>query len=155
MRESILAGPVADRFAQHIDQTPTCWLWTGFRDKLGYGRFRVSPNRKRYAHRLAYELWVRPIPDGLEIDHLCRNPPCVRPDHLEAVTHRENMRRGISPAAHALRFNECKHGHPLTPENTYTPLGDPTRRKCRTCNYRRLAESDARLGRNNGHHLRP
>lgn len=73
-----------------------CWEWTGAKTAAGYGQFT---RRKEYAHRHAYEDLVGPIPEGLVIDHLCRNPSCVNPDHLEPVTQRENIRRGTSPLA--------------------------------------------------------
>jgi len=69
-----------------------CLLWLGRRNQWGYGM--VAYNHTRYvAHRMAYELHVGPVPDGLELDHLCRNPSCVNPLHLEPVTHSENMKR--------------------------------------------------------------
>lgn len=82
------------------------------------------------AHRFAYELHKGPIPKGLEIDHLCRNTLCVNPNHLEAVTHRENVRRGTSPTARNAMKSECKRGHPLDEKNTYL---DGTGRKCKKC----------------------
>lgn len=72
-----------------------CWLWTGKQHKKGYGLIQVRGKRQR-AHRYVYEQLVGPIPEGLEIDHLCRNKPCVNPDHLEPVTLRENLRRYYS-----------------------------------------------------------
>jgi hypothetical protein len=81
------------RFWEKVDKTDTCWLWTGSSDRLGYGRFSTWPS-VTLAHRFAYELLAGPIPDGLVIDHLCRTPSCVNPDHLEPVTQRENLRRG-------------------------------------------------------------
>ncbi len=71
-------------------QPDGCWVWTGYLSP--YGKFGVS-GRRPVAHRWSYEYHVGPIPDGLTIDHLCRNPSCVRPDHLEPVTLQENMRR--------------------------------------------------------------
>lgn len=73
-----------------------CWQWTGSCDKDGYGKFRFN-NRHFRAHRFVWELLVGPIPDGLVIDHLCRNTGCVNPDHLEPVTNEENLRRGLLP----------------------------------------------------------
>ena len=131
---------------QHIERTPTCWIWAGSRDRGGYGMLRIDRVR-HWAHRLAYEEWVGAIPDGLEIDHLCRRHDCVNPKHLEPVTHRENMRRGISPAAHALRFDRCIHGHEFDDANTYRPPGNPGRRICRTCVDRRLLVSRGSPGR--------
>jgi hypothetical protein len=80
-----------------------CWQWIGWKDKYGYGRFSfpgdgrtaTGKHRRRhaYAHQLAYWLANGPIPKGMELDHLCYNPSCVRPTHLEVVTHDENIRR--------------------------------------------------------------
>lgn len=81
------------RFWSKVEVTDGCWFWTGWLNKKGYGQFDI-PGWKPRAHRLAYELMVGRILDGLQLDHLCRNRRCVRPDHLEPVTNRENSRRG-------------------------------------------------------------
>lgn len=86
-----------------------CWEWTGPREPFGYGR--VSSLR---AHRIAYELLVGPIPVGLTLDHLCRNPPCVNPAHLEPVTMGVNVLRGDTITGRAARQTTCKRGHPFT-----------------------------------------
>lgn len=86
--------PAADRFWEKVDKTGACWLWTGGLDKDGYGYFNLPHNRKVRAHRWAYEAAIGQIPKGLEVDHLCRIHACVNPDHLEAVTGRENRLRG-------------------------------------------------------------
>lgn len=118
------ARPVAERFDLYVERTESCWLWTGQLDAKGYGRISAgSPRRKVLAHRVAYELFIGPIPDGLPLDHLCRIRRCVNPRHLEPVTQLENMRR--------TRRTHCRQGHPLTPENTLHSLGH---RRCRRCN---------------------
>lgn len=93
-----------------------CWIWLGKPDHLGYGRVTFRGVRKT-AHRFFYEMRNGPIPEGLEPDHLCRVRACVNPDHIEAVTHTENMRRSLNPNNVAFRNNTCTKGHPKTPEN--------------------------------------
>ena len=119
----------------------TCWLWTGATTgpghKLRYGRFYVGRRRIALAHRWAYERWRGPIPSGLEIDHLCRNPLCVNPAHLEPVTRRENVIRGTSPNAVNAAKTHCKRGHQLTSENVYP--NKPTR-QCMICAREREQE---------------
>lgn len=82
------------RFWEKVEITEHCWLWRAALSEHGYGVFRMSaPRRMEMAHRVAYEMELGPIQDGLELDHLCRNPRCVSPFHLEPVTHLVNMRR--------------------------------------------------------------
>lgn len=120
-----------------------CLIWHASKGSSGYGCFFYR-GRLRTAHRVAWELFHgRPIPDGLEIDHLCRVPLCVNPLHLEAVTKRENARR------RACLITHCPQGHEYTPENTqYQPKGNGWKRSCRECRnergrlrYYRLKES--------------
>ncbi len=119
--------PERDRFVALVQQSDACWNWQGFRNALGYGQF----GRNTAAHRYAHELWVGPIPSGYDIDHLCRNHSCVRPDHLEAVTHRVNILRGHTFAARYAAQTRCKNGHPFDEANTYwRPNGG---RNCRAC----------------------
>lgn len=118
-----------------MDKFDECWPWKGSRNPNGYGRIRVTkPYRQlAYAHRVSWELSEGPIPDGMEIDHLCRNRACVNPRHLEVVTHRDNTLRGASPKCRAYRENRCVHGHPLTKDNVYNPPTRPWARHCLTC----------------------
>lgn len=106
-----------------------CWEWNGTRDEHNYGRIHLK-YRHRGAHRVVYEMLVGPIPDGLQLDHLCRNPPCVNPAHLEPVTQRENLLRGNTLAAANAAKTHCPQGHEYTPENTYQSAG---KRRCRRC----------------------
>ena len=125
---------VADRFWPKVNKTDTCWLWTGSIKEKGYGRFFLN-KRKVPAHRVAYELVKGPIPEGLQIDHLCRVRHCVNPDHLEAVTCRTNILRGEGVAAQQHRKTHCKRGHPFTSDNTeiVKKNGKPMGRRCIIC----------------------
>lgn len=116
------------RFWSQVDKTGGCWIWTGSVTG-GYGQFMHNWHAYR-AHRFGYEVQVGPIPAGLHLDHLCRNKLCVRAEHLEPVTPRENVLRGTSQVAQNAAKTECGQGHRFTAENTYMHRG---RRHCRTC----------------------
>jgi hypothetical protein len=125
--------PPVDRFAEKIALTDTgCIEWIAG----GYGMFFIDwaggRNLRVLAHRWSYEYHVGPIPDGLTIDHLCRNPACVNPDHLEPVTHRENVLRGTSRAAIHAAKTECVNGHPFSGDNLIL-RGNGRWRDCREC----------------------
>ena len=133
--------PILTRFFKFVRRTLSgCWEWNGGRDWDGYAIFKVK-GRSTRGSRFAYEHFRCPIPEGFQIDHLCRNPRCVNPLHLEAVTSRENTLRGNTiPAANAVKTH-CKRGHEFTPENTWTYRG---LRYCRQCRRIRCRERDRR-----------
>lgn len=116
-------------FWAKVSKTPACWKWRGCRDEDGYGRFSAGDYGAR-AHRFSYELANGPIPAGLEVDHLCGNPSCVNPAHLELVTHAENLRRS-SPNRNA-RKTHCMRGHAFDEANTITNR-KTGKRSCREC----------------------
>ena len=111
-----------------------CWPWLKATTTKGYGCFGFAGG-VRLAHRVAYELEVGPIPEGMELDHTCVNPACVNPDHLEPVTHAENCRRQMA------RKTRCKNDHEFTDDNTYWYRGY---RYCRACRYSNLKDWRAR-----------
>lgn len=137
MARAYVRGTTAERFWPKVDRRSDdeCWPWLGGTSR-GYGRFQYGSYREpltRLAHVVAYELLIGPIPPGLELDHICRNPRCVNPAHLEAVTHRENMRRGVAHNNVGWRasMTHCLRGHEFTPANTYRDKRGS--RHCREC----------------------
>lgn len=118
-----------DRFWGKVKKTETCWWWTAGCSSDGYGSFHVEVDGKRAsrgAHAVAYELCIEKVPEGLEIDHLCRNRRCVNPAHLEPVPHKENVHRGEAGALCARRTH-CPQGH------TYDGVNTQGRRICSIC----------------------
>jgi hypothetical protein len=125
------------RFWARVDKTETCWLWTATLNGSGYGQITIG--RKNWmAHRVAYSLVIGPIPEGLEVDHLCRVRSCVNPEHLEPVDHRTNMLRSPVTELHA----DCYRGHPLT-EGNLLIFADGLRR-CAICRRERARKSWAK-----------
>ena len=126
--------PLRERVLSRLIIDPSgCLLWTGYTTKEGYGQVSARQDGTQsfyYVHRLMYEWFVGPIPDGLQIDHLCRIRHCGCPAHMEAVTSRENTLRGESPSARAARRTHCPQGHEYDAMNTYYFRGA---RQCRAC----------------------
>jgi hypothetical protein len=102
---------IADRFWAKVKKGPSCWEWMAGKTSEGYGAFAVTPRTQVKAHRFAYEQIIGPIPDGLHLDHLCRNRGCVNPSHVEPVTPGENVLRGVSIPALNARRTACALGH--------------------------------------------
>lgn len=114
------------------DAATGCWNWMRSKNQYGYGLTTVNA-RHVSAHRASYEAFVGPIPKGLFLDHLCRNPACCNPAHLEPVTNQENLIRGVCKTLQT----HCKNGHPLEGDNL-----KPTKRGQRQC---RICQSAAAL----------
>jgi hypothetical protein len=121
---------LGDRFWTKVRKDADgCWRWIAANNGVGYGHMYYE-GAMRYSHRLAYEALIGPIPEGHDLDHLCRTRCCVNPAHLEAVTRRENLLRGEGLTARNAAATSCPQGHPYDEDNTYVYDG---RRQCRTC----------------------
>jgi hypothetical protein len=160
--------PLADRLWAHVDkdgpipphrpELGPCWPWTGKAESRGHGQIMLN-YRHHATHRVAYELLVGPIPEGLTLDHLCHNGSgcpggdtcphrrCCNPAHLEPVTMQENMRRGEGPPAINARKTHCNRGHEYTSENTYVMKTGARKgkRMCRTCRHLRYIATRDRV----------
>lgn len=137
---------IHERFWQYVSPEPNsgCWLWDGPADRRGYGNIMVAGRKHKLAHRIGYELLVGPIPNGLVLDHLCRTPSCVNPEHLRCVTNRENVLCGIGRSAENARKTYCAAGHEYTLDNIYSHSG---RRHCRKCRKAAMTKSNEILKR--------
>lgn len=122
-----------------------CWEWIGKSDPRGYGVFTIK-SKSFLAHRVAYTTLIGPIPQGMCLDHLCRNHSCVNPDHLRVVSERENLLAGYGFGAKRARQTLCKNGHPLSGQNlwVYQRKGSGLRRVCVTCHRKNCREYQSR-----------
>lgn len=129
---------VDQRFWAKVAVTDGCWLWLASK-RFGYGWFKDERGVDRPAHRWCYERYIAPVPPYLQMDHLCRTPACVRWDHLEPVTQKENVRRGMAPSIISWRQRTCKRGHPFDIIRSDGGSG------CSICNAIRYRNRCARL----------
>lgn len=132
-----------ERFFAKVDATGDCWEWTASRSPDGYGRLKVEGVAVG-AHRIAYRLLVGTVPDGLTLDHLCRNRGCVNPDHLEAVPRRVNNLRGFGRPAMMARQSTCPKGHPYDSLHR-NGVGNRLARTCSRCTAEKQRRYRARL----------
>jgi hypothetical protein len=137
-------APATERFWKFVDKDGPvpegradlgpCWLWTGHHSTRGYGYFWGN-GKEIIAARFAYESEYGKVPEGLELDHLCKTPPCIRPSHLEPVTHKVNVLRGEGVSAMFARRTHCARGHDLTIEGAfyYARTKNGFSRRCKRC----------------------
>lgn len=136
-----------ERFWAKVDRGDPdgCWLWTAAINPKGYAMFAVTKGvfgatgkQPIGGHRVAYQLMVGPIPEGLQLDHLCRVRHCVNPAHLQPVTRKENILRGTSPTAQHAAKTHCPKGHPYAGDNLQFSHGS---RVCRICHNAHASRS--------------
>ena len=124
------------------DPNSGCWYWCGHLDVDGYSKLRGTTG-----HKLSYETFVGPVPEGLELDHKCRNRACINPGHLQCVTHVDNVAKAVHGEKHRnTRKTHCLHGHVFSKSNTRVETWNGvTMRKCRACMTVRQRLRRARL----------
>lgn len=140
--------PELDRFWERVEvhQPAGCWQWRGqVRKSDGYAVAHFHRLGTFQAYRVSYSLLIGPIPEGMTLDHLCRNRSCVNPDHLQVIDSVTNALRGYGTSAMNKRRTHCIYGHPFTPENTYVTPGRHRMRTCRICAKRRSAATTRKI----------
>jgi hypothetical protein len=141
---TVAKSTLSDRFWSKVDKSGDCWLWTGGQNRNGYGLISFD-GRHEVAHRTAWRLSGRILDPSLTLDHLCRVRTCVRPDHLQQVSMRENLMRGNNFAAEYAKRDSCSRGHPYTEANTrYRVRGKYVCRECRQCDLIRWRKALSR-----------
>lgn len=144
MTQKVENATLDPRLERRLRRSATgCWEWTGYRNRGGYGVFNGRGGR-RFAHRAVYEQLVGPIAEGTELDHLCRNPGCVNPAHLEAVAHRVNLHRGETVNARNAAATHCPLGHPFSGSNLYRWRHERHCQQCRRAARRRFYDRTGR-----------
>ena len=143
---------VPKAFWDKVNKTESCWIWTAsvFRGPIqpGYGKYNIK-RKTHSAHKFLWEAIHGKVPIKMHLDHLCRVRNCVNPAHLEIVTHKENILRGLSPSAFHAKKTHCINGHAFTDENTYRYKN---RRQCKAC--RKITDSDRLESRRKYHRER-
>lgn len=129
----------------NVNPDTGCWEWAMGRWRGGYGQIRRE-GKNWQAHRWVYHSLIGPLTEGLVLDHLCRVTHCVNPDHLEEVTHAENILRGDGVAATNAQKTHCLRGHEYNEENTRTSGARKNHRQCRTCGRDRMRKIRKALG---------
>lgn len=132
MKRNRKRKPLEDKLKNYQLNENGCWVWLGCKSNIGYGKVLIE-GENTLAHRFFYLTLKGPIPEGLCLDHLCRNRACVNPDHLEPVTPGENTLRGVGPSALNRKKTHCLKGHPFDPSPVISKTGFNRGRICKIC----------------------